>query len=379
MPSPVAPLLHPSTLDRYVMRQLFVGLLATTGGLVALIWLVQSLRFVPLIVDHGLSLRVFIQLTSLTIPGFIAVILPITTFLVVLFGYQRMAGDRELTVMRAAGLSSLELARPGLICTAIATLLCLILNIWVAPASYHAFRRYEFQIRNRMAAFMLQEGVFTQLNGQMTVYVRARDRDGTLHGILVEDDRDPQSRATILAEHGAIVVLHDQPRVVLYDGSREEIDRTTGRLNVLTFARNTIDLTSQKHEQAEMRDAAEMSIPELLNPDPREVSPRDRGKFAVEAWHRLTAPLTVLSFAMIGLFAVLRGVFSRHGSITRPLTAILSVVGLLALALTLQNLTSRNMALMPLMWIEAALPAIICATMLFIPELRGAPSRTPRE
>src|SRR6195952_4261176 len=103
-----------SRIDRYVFRQLLGALVAVTGGLVALIWLTQSLRFVELVVNRGLSFRVFFELTSLLIPNFVAIILPITTFVVVQFIYQRLAGDRELTVMRAAGLSPLMLSRPAL-------------------------------------------------------------------------------------------------------------------------------------------------------------------------------------------------------------------------------------------------------------------------
>ena len=44
--------------------------------LVALIWLTQSLRFVELVVNRGLSFSVFLELTSLLVPGFVAVILP---------------------------------------------------------------------------------------------------------------------------------------------------------------------------------------------------------------------------------------------------------------------------------------------------------------
>ena len=101
-------------LDRYILRQLLVALAAVTTALVALIWLTQSLHWVELVVNRGLSLRVFLQLTSLLIPGFVAVILPITTFVVVQFTYQRLTGDRELTVMRAAGLSPWALSRPAL-------------------------------------------------------------------------------------------------------------------------------------------------------------------------------------------------------------------------------------------------------------------------
>ena len=101
-------------LDRYIFRQLLFALLAVTSGLTALIWLTQSLRFVELVVNRGLSISVFMRLTGLLIPSFVAVILPITTFVVVQFVYQRLAGDRELTVMRAAGLSPFALARPAL-------------------------------------------------------------------------------------------------------------------------------------------------------------------------------------------------------------------------------------------------------------------------
>ncbi|KXV13725.1 transporter [Acetobacter malorum] len=359
-----------STLDRYVFHQLLIALLATTGGLAALIWLMQSLRFVSLVVDRGLSLRVFIELTSLLIPSFVAVVLPITTFVVSLFIYQRLAGDRELTVMRAAGLSPLALARPGLTCALMATLIGFLLNLWVVPVSYHHFRQFEFQIRNKMAAFMLQEGVFTKVSDVMTVYIRERSHDGTLHGIVVEDDRQPNSRATILANRGTMMIVNDTPRVILYDGSRQVIDHKTGRLDMLVFQQDSMDLSSTHQEDSRFRDAAEMSLHELLNPNPKEVAPRDTGKFKVEGWRRLTSPLTCFSFAMVGLFAVLRGVFSRHGNIKRPLAAVLSVVGLLAFNLLLQNLASRNMALIPLIPLVALLPGLACAAILFVPELR---------
>ncbi len=165
-------------LDRYVFRQLFLALLAVTGGLTALIWLTQSLRFVELVVNHGLSFGVFVELTGLLIPSFVAVILPITSFVVVQFVYQRLAGDRELTVMRAAGLSPFALSRPALALALFAVASCYILNLVIVPASLQDFREFQWEIRNKVVAFLLQEGVFTQISGDMTVYVRSRDSRG---------------------------------------------------------------------------------------------------------------------------------------------------------------------------------------------------------
>src|SRR3954452_20483052 len=164
--------------DRYIFRQLAIALIAVTGGLTALVWLIQSLRFVELVVNHGLSLVVFLELTGLLIPSFIAVILPITSFVVVQFVYQRLAGDRELTVMRAAGLSPFALAKPALAVAAIAIGTGYLLNLWIVPSSLAAFREFQWEIRNRMAAFLLQEGVFTAISDDLTVYVRSRDPDG---------------------------------------------------------------------------------------------------------------------------------------------------------------------------------------------------------
>jgi lipopolysaccharide export system permease protein len=367
-------------LDRYVLRQLLAALIAATGALVALIWLTQSLRFVGLVVNRGLSLLVFLQLTSLLIPNFVAVILPITTFVVIQFVYQRLSGDRELTVMRAAGLSPFALSRPALGLTALSMALCFVLNIWVVPKSFAVFRQYQFEIRNRMAAFLLQEGVFTPISDQLTVYIRYRDPDGTLRGIMVEDDRQKDTRATILAERGRLIETNGPPRVLLLNGSREEIDKKTGRLNVLTFAQNAIDLTdSTKDDGVHFRDATEMSIAELLHPDPRQLSnAHDYGKFVVEAHRRMTAPLTVFSFAMVAMVSVLTGAFRRHGGVLRPLVAVGAVVGLLALGLAISNLAARSPALVGLIWVQAILPGLAGAVMLYGPMLRPGFSRLPR-
>ena len=191
-------------LDIYIFRQVAFALVVATCGLTALVWLTQSLRFVDLVVNRGLSFLVFLHLTSLLIPSFVAVILPITTYVVIQFVYQRMATDRELTVMRASGLSPWALARPALTVALLATILGYILSIWAVPAALSDFKQFQWEIRNRLAAFLLQDGVFTPLSEKLTVYIRTRDQDGTLHGILVDDARDPTAHATILAERGRL-------------------------------------------------------------------------------------------------------------------------------------------------------------------------------
>jgi lipopolysaccharide export system permease protein len=359
-------------LDRYIFRQLFWSLTAVTFGLTALIWLTQSLRFVELVVNRGLSLLVFMHLTGLLIPSFIAVILPITTYIVIQFTYHRMAGDREVTAMRATGLSPFALARPALALALLAMLAGYWLNLSVVPAALASFREFQWEIRNKVAAFLLQEGVFTSISDKLVVYVRTRSVDGMLRGILVDDARDPEVHATILAESGQLLEGAHGPRVLLINGSRQEIDRQTGRLNVLTFAENEIDLADASDQDTSRPiDMSELDLADLLNP--RLALPRDAPKWIAEAHKRLAGPPASVSYALVALVSVLTGTFQRHGGFFRPLLSVMAIVLLVALGLTVNGLAARDNALIPLIWAHALLPGCVCAVLLFIPSRMRAP------
>jgi lipopolysaccharide export system permease protein len=378
-------------IDRYIFRQLALALLAVTLGLAALVWLVQSLRFVELVLERGLSLGVFLGLTGLLLPNFAAVILPITTFVVVLFVYVRLGVDRELVVLRAAGLSQWRLARPALVLALLSAGLVLWLNLHLVPVSQAAFRKWQFEIRNQVAAVLLQEGVFSSIGNDLTVYVRERGPDGSLRGILVHDARERGAPVTILAREGRIVTTPQGPRVLLVDGVRQQVERSGApgappRLAALSFSQNNIDLArATRSEETRTRDSRERSLQELLHPDPAEgLPPRLIQRFRAEAHQRLAAPVTTLSFALIAIASALTGQFCRHGGGLRLTVGIGAMVGLLALGLMVSNLAARDPAAIPLVWLHALAPGLIAAWWLAgAPGLprqappRGAPAGHP--
>jgi lipopolysaccharide export system permease protein len=369
-------------IDTYLFRQLLFSLLAVTIGLAALVWLTQSLRFIELVLDRGLSLLVFVELTGLMLPNFFAVILPITSFVVTLFVYVRLAGDRELVVMRAAGLSQWRLLRPALLLSVLTALLVLWLQIYLVPLSHAAFRAWQFEIRNQMAGLLIQEGVFSQVGSDLTVYARERDHDGTLHGILVQDAREPGAPVTILAESGRILQTPQGPRVTLQNGQRQTIERTGNppapRLSVLSFAENSVDLArATRSDEVRNRDSRERSISELLHPDPAEgLRERDILRFRAEAHQRLSAPLTVISFAMVALAVGLTGQFRRHGGGVRLSVGIGIAVALLAAGLLAGSLAARDNMWIPLLWLQAVLPGLM-AVLWLSDGAQGLLMRTP--
>jgi lipopolysaccharide export system permease protein len=357
-------------LDRYLFRQLALALLAVTVGLAALVWLTQSLRFIELVLDRGLSLAVFFELTSLLLPSFFSVILPITTFIVMLFVHLRLAGDRELVVMRSAGLSNWQIARPALALGLLVVAVMALLNFWLVPLSHTAFRQWQFEIRNQLVGVLVQEGVFSTLGNDLTVYARKRDPDGTLRGIMVHDQREASGAVTILAQAGRIVQGADGPRVTLYDGVRQQMEKGASgappRLTVLSFSENSVDLARvARNEETRSRDSRERSIAELLDPDPIEgLRPRELRRFRAEAHQRMASPITAFSFALVGLAVALTGQFRRHGGGIGVVLGIGIMVALLALGLTISNAATRRDGLIWLIWLHAILPGVISAWWL---------------
>ena len=132
--------------------------IAITLGLTFAIWLTQSLRLIDFIVNRGLPASTFFSFIVLLLPSFVGIVLPIATFCSVLFVYYKLTMDSEIVVLRAAGLSQLQLARPALRLGLLVTLAVYSITLYFLPASYRAFKDLQYRLRSDFTTVLLQEG-----------------------------------------------------------------------------------------------------------------------------------------------------------------------------------------------------------------------------
>ena len=359
------------SINSYIAKQLLTAVLVVVVSLTCVIWLSQSLRFVDMIVNRGLPLATFVYLTMLLLPTWLSIVLPIAGFAGVIFIYNRMAGDREIVVLEASGLSPIRLARPALLVSVIITLLCYIMTLYLIPLSYRAFKELQFQIRHSYTDVLLREGVFNTIANDITVYVRARHESGELRGIIVHDNRDKRQKVTLIAEKGALVVTDAGPRVFMQNGNRQSRDNSTGRTSLLYFDRYTVDLGGSKSvSQRAWRDQNELFLPELLNPTEQETAPRNFNEYIAEGHSRLSAPLLGLALPLLGLAVLLRGEFSRRGQTWRILLAIGLAIILEGLGLGTKFLAAKQPWMIPAMYGFIIVPGAIAAALLFRRRIR---------
>ncbi len=364
-------------ITRYISGQLFLATLFVTLTITCAVWLTQSLRFIELIVNRGLTVGSYLYLTVLLLPSFLAMLLPIGLFAAVLFTYNRLTTDSELIVLRAVGLGPGQLAKPGLILGLAVVVVGYALTLLAMPLSYRQFKDLETGFRQDFSAVLLREGAFNTVSEGITVYIREREADGELRGLIVHDNRAKDRTVTIMAERGILAQAEEGPRVIMVNGNRQLVERDTGKLSLLYFERYSVDIgrpgATADTEETRWREPRERFVGDLLFPG---TSPMDRqhyDRLRAEGHNRLTSPLYALAFALVALAALLSGDHNRRGQSRRILFAIIITVALQSGSVLASGLASRQAVFIPLIYINVLAPiALALWWMLRHPRRRSS-------
>jgi len=344
---------------RYILRQLVGPLVVVTASFTAMIWLTQSLRFIDLIVNKGLSIGVFLELTILLVPSLLVVVLPAALLAAILYAYHRMSVDSELVIFRAAGMSNIRIATPALALSLVLAAASYLVTLYLMPLGFRSFKDLQFEIRHNYATVLLQEGVFNTPFDGLTVYVRARSEDGELQGILIHDEREPDQPVSMMAERGALVSTDQGPRFVLLHGNRQLMDHDDGNLSVLYFDRYSFDIDSPGASgDNRLREAQERFPGELLFPE-HGLDGKQYREFLAEFHQRMLAPLLNCVLALIGVASIIIAETGRRSHVVRILVAAVSATLVQAVLLALTSLSVQLPGIAALLYLVFALTFVL--------------------
>lgn len=347
---------------RYLFKNLLNATVFIALTLALIILLTQTLKLLELVAISDAPPVLFIKLVGLTLSKFMEIILPLSLVIAVLFTYNRLIMDNELIVLRASGVDQYALARPALILATITSLIVLFLSTWVTPVCAGKTQALRQEVRTQYSAFLLREGVFNTFSNNLTVYLRKRNDNGDMTGLVIHDTRDKEKPpVTILAKKGRVVMNGDIPNIEVFEGMRQQMDPDTHNLSKLYFSRYTIEISGLKGtEQARWRDADERTLTELFNPDMSQQRDRaSRDLFLAEANDRLVTPWNALGFTAVALASVLLGPFNRRGQHKKVLFGAALVVLLQILNLVLINLSKKYLGTALLLPVNTFAPLAI--------------------
>lgn len=201
---------------RYLSREI---LLATAGVAAVLLCVTVGARLAGYLGDAAagrLSAQAVVLLVGLRLPGYLALLLPLSFLAGLLLALARLQEDSELTVLGAAGLGERWLAGRALTGALLVAALVAGLSLWLVPMTSARIETVFADARGLQALANLVPGRFQPLGADGLV-ARAQRIDratGALGDVLLVDERDG-ARRILRARAGSLGVSADGAARVL--------------------------------------------------------------------------------------------------------------------------------------------------------------------
>ena len=290
------------SIGRYIFRTTLGAFLVVCISVTALMWITQALRDIDLMTNQGQSVLVFLGITSLIIPLLLQIIAPIALMIAVAHVLNKLGNDSELIVMNASGMPPKLLLRPFLAAGVLVSLLVALISVYVSPWGLRELRHWATQVRADLVANVVQPGRFTKFDDKLTLHIRERLPNGQLLGVLIDDQRNPKERATIVAEKGEIIKNDRGIFLILENGSVQRHETGQRDPALVLFDSYGFDLSWLSGGSPNIKySVRERYLWELFAS-----TPGDSALFAAppnqvraELHDRLTAPLYPLAFVLI--------------------------------------------------------------------------------
>ena len=296
----------------------------------------QIMSMMKFLLKYGIDVGSFLGLTALMIPFIASIIVPFVCFIAVIFVYNKMIADNEVTVMAATGMSPKQIARPALVLGMVLMLLNLMLNVWVVPRTQAMFYDMQWNLKYGMAHMKLQESAFTEISDGLVVYVdRVNGHD--LAQVMLSDMRDADAPSMIFAEKGKLVSTVRGLSLVMTNGSLQASGET-----MVTGTFETFDMDLNLDDRGGINTFRVRRIPtrDLIKIVFDAETEKQHKTILTEMCNRFLSPLMNLVLAALCAVILLRSSLLRRRASFAPMVAVGAMAGTMALYMSLSNMVA---------------------------------------
>ena len=338
-------------LSRAIFREVFTS--ATLGTLlfIFVLFLRTIERLSALLVKVSAPGAVIAKLFLYALPSTIPFALPLGVLVGILIGLSRMSADSEITAMRAAGISSVTVARPVLLFSFLAFVVTAAASLWLTPLSLHL----ESKVARNFAAAQLTGAIESRIfdedfpntvlyvgdvkaEGKQIVWQQVFIADVTPADELQQQGKDRGEGPRVIVAAEAIPHADAENNRIILDmrGVRSSERDKEGKVITTAAPRQVESLQAQKQEDLQLnKTVQELDTGPLYKRVYRQhgLSHEDYTDAAIELHQRFALPLACILLSLVGIPL---GVSSRKGGksaafIVTVLVAFLYYLGFITL------------------------------------------------
>ena len=272
------------------MSALLLILLSLTG----IVWISLALRELNVVASSGKGALKLVEITTLGLPNFIAIIAPFAFLIAAIHTLNRLNSDSEIIVLTASGAPVMTVMRPVLVVGLFVMALVTFINLVAMPWSLRLLRQEIIAMRSDLLGQVIQPGRFSSPDDGLTFHIRQRSQQGELLGLLVHDTRNPEQLQSYLAERGLVVTQDGTAYLTMTNGHILRSNGFREPTQIIAFTTYTVDLDRFEQKTIENLELKprEYYLDDLLNPDPESrVMKEQPGRLRSELHERLASPL----------------------------------------------------------------------------------------
>ena len=178
-----------TTLNRHMLRRLAATIAAVTAIITIEELLQHSGALYPLVASGEFPFARLLVLWINLLPLIFYHSIPEAVSLAITYQYFRWTENNEIVILRNAGLSGLQIARPGVIVSGLFALLCGVNSLCLMPPSWSRVEDIRASAANIFDPDLLQPGNQQEILPGLTIEFAGRQADGDLKDLLLFDTR----------------------------------------------------------------------------------------------------------------------------------------------------------------------------------------------
>jgi lipopolysaccharide export system permease protein len=242
-----------------------------------------------------------------------------------------MIVDNEVTILKNCGLNKIQICRPTFKIAIFCSLFCYLISFYLMPYANKELRNAKRYLTSNYASLSFTPKTFENLNN-LTIYIKDRDSDNNLVGILIHDKRPIKYSLTITAEKGYISAENNSALLYMENGTIQRFNHEQVKSEIINFDNYVFNLSDNSSiDDKKILKPRERTINELLSYNDYFDDGVEPEEIRAEIHQRLTYPLLSINLSMIGLAFILRGSFSRRGNTKNIVLAIICSASLVAI------------------------------------------------
>jgi lipopolysaccharide export system permease protein len=294
-------------LTRYLLRAHLGPFLFAFMALTAVVMINVVARSLADLAGKGLPLLLILEFFMLALPSTLALTIPMAMLVAVLYTFVQMAGENEITALKASGVDLRRVLIPVLLTGVLGAAGMAWFNDAVLPAANHRWSQLMVDVSRKTPLFAVREQALVQVvadGGSRFLWAgRADPTTSQLWDVVLYDVSDPRGSRTIYADSGVmafnerqtdlfLTLYHghlrslslDQPekfhridfeeQVLRMEGVANELERQVGagyrseRSMTVAMMQGRIDTLRQDvaRERTVMREMLERDLDGLLGP-----------------------------------------------------------------------------------------------------------------